>query len=161
MSFDTAQNRKTKRSTGSQEIELLNQAIAAAPIAGRIELNLQRTPRRQARRTELTLRHAHLWLQAPAHLEATAAIEIWVILAEEETPPETESAVRWLLLSTLPVSDLAGACESLRRYSQRWQIERYWGMATILTKCHYQLLEPLPQKGLSRTTKLSTETEFT
>ena len=118
-----AQNRKTKRSAESHENELLEIAIAAAPIAGRIELNLHRTPRRQSRRTELTIRHSHLWLQAPAHLEASAPIEIWVILAEEATPPENESAVRWLLLSTLPVTDLAEACASLRRYSQRWQIE--------------------------------------
>lgn len=33
-------------------------------------------------------------------------------------------------------------------------------MATILTKCHYRLLEPLFQGGFSRTTRLSTETEF-
>jgi len=119
-----AQNRNTQRQANSAEIEPLNSEIAAAPIAGRMELNLQRTPRRQARRAELTIRHTHLWLQAPAHLEPSPPIEIWVILAEEESPPENESAVRWLLLSTMAVEDLTSACESLRRYSQRWQIEK-------------------------------------
>jgi len=134
-----AQNRNTKRGAESEEMEPLNQAIGRAPICGRIELNLQRTPRRKARRTELSIRYTHLWLQAPAHLEITEPIEIWVILAEEETPPANESAVRWLLLSTQPVTDLAEACESLRRYSQRWEIERYF--YALKTGCRVEELQ--------------------
>jgi hypothetical protein len=134
-----AQNRKTKREAWSEEVQPLFEAIAECPIAGTIELELQRTPRRKARRATLSVRYGRVWLQPPAHLGHLSGIEMWAVLAEEENPPEKESGVRWLLLSTMPVLDMEGARECLRRYTLRWVIERYF--QALKTGCRVEQLQ--------------------
>jgi hypothetical protein len=54
-----------------------------------------------------------------------APLPLQVVLAEEETPPAGVKAVKWLLFTTLPVTCLAEAQTTVRRYSKRWLIERY------------------------------------
>lgn len=121
-----AQNRNTKRTQFDLEVQPLFEAIASSAIAGEVEIELQRTPRRKARSAWLTVRYAHVWLQPPAHLSHLAPIEMWAVLAEEEQPPEKESRVRWLLLSTIAIEDFESAKKGLERYSRRWLIERYF-----------------------------------
>lgn len=121
-----AQNRNTKRSAFSEEVQPLFEVMAESAVAGVLEIELQRTPKRKARTCELTVRYGRVWLQPPAHLSEMAGIEMWVVLAEEEKPPEKEKGVRWMLLSTEAVEDFEGACEKLRQYTTRWVIERYF-----------------------------------
>ena len=40
-------------------------------------------------------------------------------------PPDEATALRWLLLTSLPVVDFGSACDALRYYAYRWLIERY------------------------------------
>ncbi len=121
-----AQNRNTKRSEFSEEVQPLFSVIAASPVAGELAIELQRTPRRKARPAVLTVRFAQVWLQPPAHLSHLAAIAVWAVLAEEEHPPEKETPVRWMLLSTKAVKSYEEACQCLQRYVLRWTIERYF-----------------------------------
>lgn len=135
-------NRKTKRTDAtdsSEAVEPLFSVLAASPVAGTKTIQLQRTPRRPARPAVLTVRYAHVWLQPPAHLGDRAALQVWVVLAEEASPPAGQTAVRWLLLSTLPVADFATACECLRRYALRWLIERYF--FCLQTGCRVEELQ--------------------
>lgn len=87
-----AQNRKTKRESWSEEVQPLFSALAECPIAGGMELELQRTPRRKARSATLSVRYGRVWLQAPAHLGDLSGIEMWAVLAEEERPPKKRVA---------------------------------------------------------------------
>ena len=48
-----------------------------------------------------------------------------MVLAEEVDPPAGETAVRWLLLTTMPVSSVEAAVQVVLWYSLRWLIERY------------------------------------
>ena len=48
-----------------------------------------------------------------------------MVLAQEENPPKGIPAVRWLLLSTLPVCCFADAVRLVGWYARRWLIERY------------------------------------
>jgi hypothetical protein len=134
-----AQNRNTKREAYSEEVEPLFDLIASCEIAGQKEIELQRTPRRRPRKARLTVRYGHVWLQPPAHLKHLEAIEMWAVLAEEEEAPAGESAVRWLLLSTTEIRDYEEACESLRRYGQRWTIDRYF--YALQTGCRVEQLQ--------------------
>ncbi|MBD3885013.1 IS4 family transposase, partial [Phormidium tenue FACHB-886] len=103
-----AQNRKTQ-SSESGEVQPLFEAIASAPVIGEATIEMQRTPRRVARSARLVIRIAKLWLQAPAHLPTPGVIVVNVIEAAEATPPEGEKAIRWVLLTTLPVDSLEEA----------------------------------------------------
>lgn len=134
-----AQNRNTKRNLFSPDVQPLFSVVLESPVAGKKRIELQRTPRRKPRPAELTVRYAQVWLQPPAHLGDLAPMEMWAVLAEEETPPEKESPVRWLLLSTLAVESFESACECLRRYALRWLIERYF--YALKTGCQVERLQ--------------------
>jgi len=49
-------------------------------------------------------------------------LQLQVILAEEDSPPAGHQAVRWLLVTSLPVSSLEDA---LRCLHWSWLIERF------------------------------------
>ncbi|MGJ5676893.1 MAG: IS4 family transposase, partial [Nostochopsis sp.] len=122
-----AQNRNTKSNAFCDEVVPLFEAIRTTPVLGKLTLELQRTPRRAARSAILSVRIACLWLQPPASLQSqsTQAIEVHVIEACEENPPECEKPISWLLLTTIEVKDFESACQCLKWYSDRWLIERY------------------------------------
>ncbi len=122
-----AQNRNTKLDAFCAEVVPLFEAIRQTPVLGEFTLELQRTPRRNARSATLSVRVTKLWLQPPGHLQSqlTQAIEVHVILAVEEHPPAGSKPISWLLLTTLDVKDFSKACQCLKWYSYRWLIERY------------------------------------
>lgn len=134
-----AQNRNSKQHRCGTEVEPLFAAIAKAPVVGARTIELQRTPRRAARAAHLRLRYVQLWLQPPLDLVGAEAIEVSVILAEEETPPEGESGIRWLLLTTLPITTVEGAQQCLDWYACRWLIERYH--YTLKSGCRLEHLQ--------------------
>ena len=122
-----AQNRNTKREAYADDVIPLFEAIQQSPCQGHRRLALQRTPHREPRQATLSVRYATLWLQPPqTHAQAgrLSAIALQVVLAEEEHPPAGEPAIRWLLLTTLPVNSFEEACRCLDRYSCRWLIEK-------------------------------------
>lgn len=108
-------------------VKPLFEAIRQTPVLGELTLDLQRTPRRKARKATLSVRVGKLCLQAPSHLQSGTikGVEVDVILACEKYPPDGEKAICWLLLTTLSVNSLEEAIECLKWYSYRWLIERY------------------------------------
>jgi hypothetical protein len=118
-----AQNRNTKSASVSGEVKPLFNAIRQSAVAGEITLKLQRTPRRRERVAVLNVRYGQLLLQPPAHLASLGALEVNVVLAEEEKAPTGEKAVVWLLLTTVKVDTFEEACQCLKWYSKRWLIE--------------------------------------
>lgn len=142
-----AQNRNTRRSD-AEEIKPLFEAIRAIESQGEIKLELQRTPRRKARDATLEVRFTELWLQPPGHLAGMAPVKVWVILAEEQNPPAGETAVSWLLLSTIAVEEFGTACQCLKWYSSRWLIERYH--FTLKSGCRLEELQLKESERLER-----------
>ncbi len=121
-----AQNRRVKKENG--EIEKLFETVRQVESCGSKTLELQRTPRRRARKAKLTVRFTTLELQPPEHSQESlneSGIKVQAVLAEEENPPPGEKAISWLLLTTLPVSNYREACDCLEKYAHRWLIERY------------------------------------
>ena len=80
---------------------------------------LDPVPERAAR---LTLRVRQVWIQ-PAR-KSQAEQRVWVLDAREEHPPDNVSGIHWVLLSTLPVTDLAEARTIVGYHAKRWVIER-------------------------------------
>jgi hypothetical protein len=98
------------------------------PVAGQYTLELRRkedVPTRQAR---MSVRYASLTIQPPKPRlkePGLQPLQLQVILAEEDSPPAGHQAVRWLLVTSLPVSSLEDALRCLHWYSYRWLIERF------------------------------------
>jgi len=100
---------------------------AAAPL-GLLAAAIPRADGRPARDATLTVRAAALALRPPRHHRERAAlapVPVAAVLAAEEAPPAGVAPIRWLLVTTLPVADLADAVRCVDWYKRRWLIERY------------------------------------
>lgn len=103
-------------------------AVRAAPIGAVVPVAVGRRADREPREALLTLRWTPITLLPPRNRPDRAALQplpVAAILAEEPAPPAGETAIRWLLLTTLPVADGETALRCVRWYAQRWLIERY------------------------------------
>ena len=126
----------------SEEIEKLQEAIAGVEVCGKHKIKLQRTPRRKPRPCTLTLRWTSVELQPPVYHPNRRELEpmvVNVLLAQEENPPPREKPVKWLLLTTLPVTNLDQAVQCLEWYTARWLIERYH--YTLKSGCRLEQLQ--------------------
>ncbi len=104
------------------EVGRLFDRLAQAPAVG-IETVWSARSKREA---VVTLRHAPASIRPPrnGHPSGQAPVAVHAVLAEEETPPAGTVAIRWLLLTTLPVAGEADVRRCLRMYGCRWLIER-------------------------------------
>jgi hypothetical protein len=120
-----AQDRKVEK---EEEIGKLFSELAQLEVMGSIILKLQRTPRRKARIAKLQIKWTTVVVQPPhnnPNYGQMKPIKVQAIVAEEVEAPKGEKAVKWVLLTTLPVNNLVDAQKCLRYYTFRWLIERY------------------------------------
>jgi hypothetical protein len=118
-----AHNRRVDADT-----QLLEQAIAAAPVGGTLTIAVPRRDDQPARQATLTLRWTSVQIGPPQNAKARATlphIPVQVVVAEELAPPPGVKALRWVLLTTLPVTGWDDAVQIVRWYRARWLIERY------------------------------------
>lgn len=111
-----------------QETEYLHKAIASAPIAGIVTLDLEHSSNRAKRTAILTLRSTNVTIAPPksrAKRSSLPTLPVEVILAKEENPPPNTEPVEWLLVTNLKVSSYEDILRYLHWYSLRWLIERY------------------------------------
>ena len=133
-----------RRVQGSEGASYLWDAASAAPVAGTIEVELKRTPRRQARTAQLEVRLCpELQILRPRHKQKNTPVEAVsasVVLVRElgELPPEAER-VEWLLVSTKPLRDFAAAVSAVNAYVARWKVERYH--YTLKSGCQVEKLQ--------------------
>jgi hypothetical protein len=53
-------------------------------------------------------------------------VTVSAVYAQESSPPQGEAPVEWLLLTSLPVTDLPRACTVVQWYRCRWEIELFF-----------------------------------
>lgn len=103
--------------------------LESQPVVGEQPLLVPRTRGRSPRAATLAIRFATVTLHPPHWRPGGVAlppVTLQVVLAEEITsPPPGEKPLRWLLLTTLAVTDFAEALAVLRYYTYRWLVERY------------------------------------
>jgi hypothetical protein len=112
----------------SHEARSLNDAVAAAPVAGLLPIALHRADSRPPREATLAVRVVPLALQPPRHHPQRATLSplpVVAILAEELDAPPGPPPIRWLLLTTWRVMDLEEAVQCVRWYAARWMVERF------------------------------------
>ena len=62
---------------------------------------------RKAREAVLEIRKATVEIQPPGHSSLTDSVKVNVVLISEVSPPEGETPIEWILLTTLPIETLA------------------------------------------------------
>jgi hypothetical protein len=107
---------------------LLGPAVRSTPVQGTMAVELRRADDRPPRRAVLTIRFAALEVAPPVNRVGRADlpyVALTAILVEEENPPAGQEAVRWWLVTTLPIRTSADAERAVQWYTLRWLVERY------------------------------------
>src|SRR3990170_3205056 len=113
--------------------------LEALPVMGKAQIEVPRQREKRGKGTKpgqiaLPARHAHVevrWGKVTLAAPATAqtrhlpALEIYALLVFEPHPPKGAKALRWVLLTTLPIDSRKQALRCLRWYTLRWRIEEW------------------------------------
>ena len=81
-------------------------------------------PARSKRLARCEVRYRSLSL--PATVKTLEPVRLSAVHIIETEPPEGEDAVRWYLLTSLPIDNLDAAREVIAFYLQRWRVEDYF-----------------------------------
>lgn len=106
-----------------EECGYLFDHLRGLDAAGEYELVVEARPGRKARVAQLSVRFTKVTLESPKGKKNLGPVEVYAVLACEEAPPSPEAGLEWLLLSTLPVTNVEQAQQRLSWYSVRWAIE--------------------------------------
>ena len=106
-----------------------------APVLSEVQVSLPRQsarakkskqkarPTRPLRTAKLSIRVIKTNIQPPVGHADKAPVELYLVHAWEENPPENAKAVEWFLLTTIEVTCAREAEQCLRWYTLRWRIE--------------------------------------
>jgi hypothetical protein len=123
------QNRRIAQAAPTDE-GLLFAFIDSQPEQGRVTMQVPAAPGRPARTAELAVRFAPVVLRRPLHgadpaLPETLAVTL-VEVRETAPPADGSKAIRWRLLTTHTVTNLAQAQRVVGLYRLRWTIEEFF-----------------------------------
>lgn len=110
------------------EDRYLRQASENAPVLGWMDVSVPRSRKRKERTAKLHVQACTLELLPPrnhADRGSLSPVPVSVVRVREETTPEGEGPVEWMIITSLPVYSLGQAVEVVEAYAQRWKIERY------------------------------------
>ncbi len=122
------------RKLSGEETKLF-EAARQAPVGTKVRIQVPRSSarpkvrggkaraKRLARRADLVIRTRRLQLHPPKYHADKAPVEVWVIHAREEDPPEGTKRIEWFLLTTWDLSSAEQAVRCLRWYGLRRRIE--------------------------------------
>lgn len=124
------------------ELKYLIPTLEQAPVVGQQVIELERNPKRTARRATLTVRAMQVTIEVPRHHQQPKQcqpVTLNVLLVEEATPPLEGKPIHWLLLTTLPLEGFEQAWQYVQWYSLRWLIERFH--YTLKSGCRIEQLQ--------------------
>lgn len=112
---------------GSSTHRKLQQELNEAPLLTERKLQLQRTPKRNARTATVEIRAKRVRLNPPYRKHTKLPeIELNVVVVREIDPPSEDEAIEWTLLTTLPINTLDQALLVIDYYTARWGIEVFF-----------------------------------
>lgn len=107
--------------------EYLWDEMAAARPLGKITFKLSRQADRPPRRVTLSVRARPVTFYGARRPGGRLPpVQVWAVYAIERKPPKGEEPIEWLLLTSVPVADFAGACTIVQGYRARWEIALFF-----------------------------------
>jgi hypothetical protein len=102
-----------------------------------------RNTRQQVRKSRdalLEIRKTTVMISPPTSMrKRCASVRMNIVLVSEKAPPEGESAVEWILLTTLPITALEEVLNVIQYYETRWMIEVFF--KTLKSGCKVESLQ--------------------
>jgi len=106
----------------------------------------KREQSRDARTADVEVRATTVTLCPPGRFDRTLpTLTVNIVLVEEPNPPSGCEAIRWLLVTTLPIDTLEQVQEIVQSYCGRWQIEIFFKTLKSGCKIERRLFEKLPR----------------
>ncbi len=99
--------------------------IASLPLRGVQTVKVPRNRKQPERTADLEIRFSQVSLKPPKRNPKLGKVTIWAILAEEKNGPAGKKPVKWMLLTTVATHTFDQACERIKWYCGRWDIEIY------------------------------------
>jgi hypothetical protein len=99
--------------------------MGAQPVAGIKVQSLPRQAARLAREAHLEVRFAEVRIHPPKALKQADPVRCWAVFLKEREVPEGVEPIEWMLLTTVPTTSMAEACERSDWYAGRWGIEEF------------------------------------
>lgn len=136
----------------------ISKTIQDAKVIGGYRLEIPRRGGRKARTAKLEISTKKVFMPQPRFCSEQVkasernGLELTIVIAREIDPPRGAEPICWILLTSLPVSDLFAAMMVIQSYELRWQIEE-WHKA-IKTGCalessqHQDIDRLLPLTGI-------------
>lgn len=101
-------------------------ACAALPCYGVRSLTVTAQPGRTARCAHVQVAAGPVHILPPRQPAGQAALALWLVwVCEQETVPEGESPLEWVLLTSVPTQSTEEVWERVDWYRDRWIIEDY------------------------------------
>jgi hypothetical protein len=104
------------------ETRLLWESLDKQTLYGMFELAVSGNPNRKPRTASLHVRAGKVTLLLPGNKTATLTA---VLVREEDTVPDGDKPIEWLLLTNKEVTNFDDARLVIFGYSQRWRIEEF------------------------------------
>ncbi len=94
---------------------------------GTYKIQLERTKYRKAREGTFDVRFKEVTFTRGKRKGGNhPPVSVYAVYATEKNPPKGESAIQWMLLTSLPIETLAHAQTVIGWYKVRWEIELYF-----------------------------------
>lgn len=100
--------------------------VATSPLLTTRQIELPRTPKREAREATLEIRATQVTVKPPAHRSELDEVTYNVVLVEEINAPNDGTNVGWLLITTLPIGTVDEVLLVVDYYIARWPIEVFF-----------------------------------
>lgn len=119
---------KRNPAAGPSVYHKVRDEVINSPLLTTIFVDLEETPKRKARRAQLTVRALTVTVKPPHNRPSLQTITHNVVLVEEVNGPGDDTDVCWLLLTTLPIETVADVLQVIAHYRARWSIETFFRM---------------------------------
>ena len=128
---------QNRRITG--EYHLLFEQISNVSEMGQCLVDLPRKPEHNSapRQARLSICYCPVHVCSP-HIPSES-IKLYAVYAQEIEVPEGEEPIKWLLLTTIPVTNMQEAVQKIEWYRERWKIERFH--YTLKSGCRIEELQ--------------------
>jgi len=100
--------------------------VATSALMTTRQIDLPRTPKRDARQATLEIRAAQVRVRPPTHRGDLDEVTYNVVLVEEVGGPRDGTDVCWLLITSLPIDSVKSVLLVLDYYVARWPIEVFF-----------------------------------
>lgn len=116
-----------KRRTGGPVPKDLDTRLQDVPVWAQQAIAVPKRGQQAARIAQVRIKALEIGLMPPTPRKAGTALPalapLWAVEVTELDPPSGVAPLRWLLLTNVPVTDIASAQERVEWYRVRWGIE--------------------------------------